>query len=654
GAGGGVSAGLSGSNINSPYMDSGEDQDREVFRFTAEKGGRTLLRTDYFGEYQLSGWKRIAAEPPHTWYLTAEALDGNGYSASSAAVETLVDYGYLLPYYPVKNTVDTTLRNYTVSYYTYDYIRSSSPLSLSPRDSEKEYRAYVYDTYLALPAQSRTAMLEHLESVGLDASSMTVKDIVVWVEKYVKGAAKYDKEFPAYPNGVDTAVYFLTEAKSGVCRHFATAATVAYRALGIPARYVVGFAVDASEGETVSVFGRDAHAWVEVYIDSLGWVSVDPTAAISSGSGGGDEGGEDEIPPDESNPIKVILTMNDVKRQYDGKPLTAEDAGHSINTQLFGNDELIIEYDGECTEPGNAVSSIVSCMAVNEFGEDVSYRYEFDYSDTGILEVTKRKVTVISDSASKIYDGKELICHEYAVASGQSPLLGHRVKVEFNGSQTEIGYSDNFFDAFIVDNEGNAVDGWENYYEIGKEYGELKVAYSVLLFATDSATKVYDGTPLSASDTCELVGGELMPGHALYSEIPEATRIEPGISRNIPTVVITNAEGEDVTWMYVIGMEHIGVLSVTRIPITVRSESAEARFDTIAPGGALTCYDFTIEGSLLEGHRAEVYISGAISTVGICDNQIDDVIIVDENGEDVTKYYNVETECGELKILPPA
>ena len=33
---------------------------------------------------------------------------------------------------------------------------------------------------------------------------------------------------------MDTAVYFLTEAKAGVCVQFATAATCMYRAMGIP------------------------------------------------------------------------------------------------------------------------------------------------------------------------------------------------------------------------------------------------------------------------------------------------------------------------------------------------------------------------------------------------------------------------------------
>ena len=41
--------------------------------------------------------------------------------------------------------------------------------------------------------------------------------------------------------------YFLTKNRRGYCAHFASAATLAFRYIGIPARYVEGYAVDPQD-----------------------------------------------------------------------------------------------------------------------------------------------------------------------------------------------------------------------------------------------------------------------------------------------------------------------------------------------------------------------------------------------------------------------
>ncbi|WDC84581.1 transglutaminase-like domain-containing protein [Caloramator sp. mosi_1] len=48
------------------------------------------------------------------------------------------------------------------------------------------------------------------------------------------------------------------------------------RIVGIPTRYVEGFTVKVTEGENI-VYNKNAHAWVEVYTEELGWVTFDAT-----------------------------------------------------------------------------------------------------------------------------------------------------------------------------------------------------------------------------------------------------------------------------------------------------------------------------------------------------------------------------------------
>jgi len=76
---------------------------------------------------------------------------------------------------------------------------------------------------------------------------------------------------------------FLFETRRGFCEHYASAFGVMMRAVGIPARVVLGY----QGGELNPVNGQlivrqsDAHAWNEVWLEGRGWVRVDPTSAVA-------------------------------------------------------------------------------------------------------------------------------------------------------------------------------------------------------------------------------------------------------------------------------------------------------------------------------------------------------------------------------------
>ena len=99
--------------------------------------------------------------------------------------------------------------------------------------------------------------------------------------------------------GVDASLdgveNFLRNTKEGYCVQFASAVTLILRELGVPARYVEGYIAD--EIERISrddfVYGgyvRDynAHAWVEVYYDGVGWIQYEATPQYYVGMYGAD------------------------------------------------------------------------------------------------------------------------------------------------------------------------------------------------------------------------------------------------------------------------------------------------------------------------------------------------------------------------------
>lgn len=82
-------------------------------------------------------------------------------------------------------------------------------------------------------------------------------------------------------NNLEVVDDFL-ERRSGYCSHYASALAVLGRALGVPTRMVLGYSasgVQAEADSTYEVTADQLHAWVEAYIDDVGWVPFDVTPA---------------------------------------------------------------------------------------------------------------------------------------------------------------------------------------------------------------------------------------------------------------------------------------------------------------------------------------------------------------------------------------
>ncbi|MFT3712395.1 MAG: transglutaminase domain-containing protein [Archangium sp.] len=79
-------------------------------------------------------------------------------------------------------------------------------------------------------------------------------------------------------SGDDPVATFLFGEKRGYCVHFAHAAVFLLRSQGIPARVAIGYGVSTQQrgaGSAVLIFANEAHAWPEMYVDGVGWVTFD-------------------------------------------------------------------------------------------------------------------------------------------------------------------------------------------------------------------------------------------------------------------------------------------------------------------------------------------------------------------------------------------
>lgn len=76
---------------------------------------------------------------------------------------------------------------------------------------------------------------------------------------------------------------FLFETRRGFCAHYAGAFVFMMRAGGVPARVVAGYQGGELNPLASHLIVRqyDAHAWAEIWLEGVGWVRVDPTAAVA-------------------------------------------------------------------------------------------------------------------------------------------------------------------------------------------------------------------------------------------------------------------------------------------------------------------------------------------------------------------------------------
>lgn len=100
---------------------------------------------------------------------------------------------------------------------------------------------------------------------------------------------EYSRSLGRVPSGTDVVENFLFDSKEGFCVHYASAAALLLRRLGVPARYVSGYAAEpgdfsknADGSYSAVVKDEMGHAWVEVYMRGLGWIPVEVTKGSQS------------------------------------------------------------------------------------------------------------------------------------------------------------------------------------------------------------------------------------------------------------------------------------------------------------------------------------------------------------------------------------
>ena len=188
--------------------------------------------------------------------------------------------------------------------------------SIVPRLSADVLRAASVDhppssTYTDLPTDFPEVARDAAATVTSGAT--TPFDKMIALQNWFRTEFQYNIDVQL--GSSNDAIESFLRIKQGFCQQFAGTFAAMARSLGIPSRVAVGF-TDGTLGTDgrYHVYGRNYHAWPEVWFDNIGWVAFEPTPGRGSadntaytgvalaqdttaggGGGGGGGGGEPAV-----------------------------------------------------------------------------------------------------------------------------------------------------------------------------------------------------------------------------------------------------------------------------------------------------------------------------------------------------------------------
>ena len=339
----------------------------------------------------------------------------------------------------------------------------------------------------------------------------------------------------------------------------------------------------------------------------------------------------------------IVIVPKGGKKTYDGTPLVSEGADAYGLPAGFTCEATT---KGSVTNVGSAVAEIDTYAIKNADGKDVTDQFGNVSTGFATLLVTKRPVTVVSEDASKVYDGTPLTKHEAGVTEG-SMVDGESFVYEFTGTQTVAGESANSF--IISAGDGTNLDN----YEITKQDGTLKVEPKGIVPGEDNGMKV------------------TKPVDKVYNGkeqkfIPVVTDGEKVLVENVDYVVtytdaldfegdaaakddFTNVTGDIFVTVEGIG-NYAGSLTqnyqITPKPYTVTTVSGSKVYDGTPLEGASLEGNFV--GGLVNNDDATFVVTGTQTEVGASDNTYT-LEFVDE--QMAKNYKLVKEDIGTLTVV---
>ena len=269
----------------------------------------------------------------------------------------------------------------------------------------------------------------------------------------------------------------------------------------------------------------------------------------------------------------------------------------------------------------------------------------FGFMAAGVISLEKREVTMQIEDVEASYDGKEHKATTATVVEGNI-VEGDTYELVATSSAVDVGAVTATGKVYFYDKNGNDI---TSKYKCTVKPGEINITKRKLNITLASASKVYDGTPLSSTD---FEADNLVPGEHIVPTFTTSVTFVTDKAKARLTATIVNQLGTDVSANYDIKYTNSDAdLEITRRPLEIKTFNANKVFD----GTALTNSDVEIKGLIDDDildpkdiKTTELKYVGTIENDVVNANQLQ---IVNTNGDDVTANYQILVQSmGKLEV----
>lgn len=250
-----------------------------------------------------------------------------------------------------------------------------------------------------------------------------------------------------------------------------------------------------------------------------------------------------ELKVTDSDKLSVTATGYDGK--YDGQ---------THNGNVTATEGATLSYSTDNGETWTATEPTIKNVGEIKVIVKASMANYSDATAEYTLKVTPRPVTLTSETASKTYDGTALTKPEVTV-TGDGFVDGEVTDIKATGSVTNVSDSP-VTNTIVYAPTDKFVPG---NYDITKVEGTLTINPRSVIITSGSASKTYDGTPLT-NDEIKITGDGFVDGEA--TAIATGSQTEVGSSDN--TIEIIKKDGFDAN-NYAIELKE-GTLTVEKRP----------------------------------------------------------------------------------------
>ena len=194
--------------------------------------------------------------------------------------------------------------------------------------------------------------------------------------------------------------------------------------------------------------------------------------------------------------VTVTIKGNTGTYEYDGTEKTVEGYTAKIDNDLYTEaDFKLVDSQAKirATVPGTYQMGLTP---ENFENTNRNFNVTFVVKPDGKLTIKNRPITITADDVTVKYDGQPHGENGYSITMG-SLVDGHAATVTISGSKTDAGEYEELLvpsGTKIVDAKGKDV---TSYYDISYEDGTLTINKRSVTLTSETASKVYDGTPLT-------------------------------------------------------------------------------------------------------------------------------------------------------------